>query len=285
MRSVGFLSMDDMDGYVSDDYLAVGPLNELGWNVQTVSWRNPSVDWNDFAAVVIRTPWDYQKEPDAFLRVLDSIDHSSARLENPLDIVHWNLNKRYLREMESYGCTIVPTLFDSVYTESEFVRWQQQFGGGELIVKPTVSATAQHTYRLTEYDRSLESVFAEREFLVQPFIRSIESEGEYSLFYFGGEFSHAINKAPKPADFRVQEEHGGMITTIEPDEKLLKAGMDALDHMERELLYARVDLVRNDEGNFALMELELIEPALYFRMDKRSPELFAKHFDRRMNEF
>lgn len=284
MPTVCFLSTDNLEGYVSDDHLAVAPLNDLGWQVTTASWRDDLIDWNDFEAVVIRTPWDYQNEPAAFLRVLESIDRSSARLFNTLDIVRWNLNKRYLQEMEERGCAIVPTIFDTEYSEDQFRRWQRDLARGELIIKPTISATAQHTYRLKAYEPAHERVFYAREFMVQPFVPSIVSEGEYSLFYFGGKFSHAINKSPKPHDFRVQEEHGGTITAVEPDEHLLKAGIDALRRIEKELLYARVDLVRRDDGSYALMELELIEPALYFRMCERSPELFARHFDRLMNE-
>ena len=113
---------------------------------------------------------------------------------------------------------------------------------------------------------------------------AIVSEGEYSLFYFGGAFSHAINKRPKTDDFRVQEEHGGIITAIEPDARMRRAGDRAIETIDRDLLYARVDLIRDARQEFFLMELELIEPALYFRMDPRSPRFFAEVFDRRMNE-
>ena len=282
MKRVCFLSMDSLAGYVSDDELAVGPLAELGWQAETVSWRDEGADWNDFEAVVIRTTWDYQRDPEAFINVLEKIESSSARLENPLDIVRWNLSKTYLREMGERGCRIVPTIWNEAYTVENFAGWLERFGADELIVKPVVSATAEHTYRLKNYDPALENVFETRDLMVQPFIRAIVSEGEYSLFYFGGEFSHAINKVPKPADFRVQEEHVGLITSVAAGAKLMESGGQALSLIDREMLYARIDLVRGPDEEFALMELELIEPALYFRMDPRSPVLFAEQFDRRM---
>lgn len=282
MKRVCFLSMDDLSGYVADDELAIPPLAERGWRVDTVSWRGTDTDWNVFAAVIIRTTWDYQKEPERFLAVLEQIDRSAARLENPLETVRWNLSKTYLRDMEQRGSPIVPTIWDAAYTAESFAAWRRELAADELIMKPVVSATAEHTYRLREYDASLESVFKMRKFMVQPFMPAIVTEGEFSLFYFGGEFSHAINKSPRSNDFRVQEEHGGIITAIRPEPSMLRTADKAVKAIGQELLYARVDLVRDADDNFLLMELELIEPALYFRMDERSPRFFAEQYDRRM---
>jgi hypothetical protein len=267
--------MDDMGSYVADDDLAIPHLSDLGIAVETVSWRQTVRSWSDFEMVVIRTPWDYQSSPDEFLSVLETIE-SETRLENPLAIVRWNLDKRYLREMEMRGTRIVPTIWDGHYSADEFDRWMREFDADELIVKPTVSATAEHTYRLQAFDPSLEYIFANRSFLVQPFMPNIIAEGEYSLFFFDGKYSHAINKSPKLNDFRVQEEHGGIITEIQPDERLMAAGRETAAKIGRDLLYARVDFVRDDADNFCLMELELIEPALYLRMNGGAPERFAK---------
>lgn len=283
MRHVCFLSMDSLDGYVSDDDLAVEPLRELGWNVETLSWRNPSVDWDSFDAVVIRTTWDYQRDPAKFVSVLREIEASDTRLENPLEIVDWNLDKTYLRELELDGVRIVPTLWDQTYNETSFAEWLTRLNADEIIVKPTVSSTAEDTHRLSAYDASLADVFSERPFLVQPFLKGVVSEGEYSLFYFGGEHSHTIAKVPKTGDFRVQEEHGGIISSVTPTDELLSAGRFVFDMITPTPLYARVDFVRDGAGEFALMELELIEPALYLRMDAGAPKRFAVAFDRMMS--
>lgn len=281
MRRCCFLSMDDLGGYVSDDELAVPPLRDLGWEVETVSWRDPEVDWNDFEAVIIRTPWDYQRDAEGFLKVLERIDASSARLENSLDIVRWNLNKGYLRDLEGKGVNIVPTVWkEKGITETDVRDWLDYFRATEVVIKPTVSATAEFTYRLTGFQPELEAVFAEREYMVQPFMPYIVTEGEYSLFYFNGEYSHTILKTPKPRDFRVQEEHGGIITAVKPSDKIVETARDICELISPMPLYARIDLVRDASDNFALMELELIEPALYFRMDEESPARFARAFDR-----
>lgn len=270
-----------MSWYVADDDLAVPHLIKRGFAVETISWRQTARPWSDFEAVIIRTPWDYQSSPEEFLDVLGRIERQT-RLENPLDIVRWNLDKRYLREMEQRGTRIVPTIWDANYSEVELDRWLRALDTDEIIIKPYVSATAEHTYRLRSFDPGLVGIFATRPFMVQPFMPKIIDEGEYSFFYFNGEFSHAINKSPKLNDFRVQEEHGGIITEVMPDDRLIKAGRMAVDTIGRELLYARVDLVRDEDDNFCLMELELIEPALYLRMDAGAPKRFADAISKRL---
>lgn len=275
--------MEDLGSYVSDDGLAVPHFELLGWQVDTVSWRDKDVDWNDFEVVLIRTPWDYQRDPEKFLQVLETIENSSAHLENSLAIVRWNLNKKYLADLESRSIAIVPTIWKAKgISETEIDQWLGHFNTTELVIKPTVSATAEHTYRISEFAPELIDVFKDREYMVQPFMPAIVSEGEYSLFYFDGEFSHAILKTPKTQDFRVQEEHGGIITAIEPDETLRAAAKRVFDAMGEIPLYARVDLVRDVTGNFLVMELELIEPSLYLRMDADAPARFARAFDARM---
>ncbi|MBT8131764.1 MAG: hypothetical protein KJO35_05800, partial [Gammaproteobacteria bacterium] len=129
--------------------------------------------------------------------------------------------------------------------------------------------------------KEVEQYYAKTPFLVQPFLPAIELEGEYSLFFFSGVFSHAILKIPKQGDFRSQEEHGSTIQPCrDPEKRLLKAANDALAVVSHDLLYARVDLVRkNNNRDFQLMELELIEPALYLRTDPEAPKRFAHAID------
>ncbi|MCB1025710.1 MAG: hypothetical protein KDB79_15035, partial [Acidobacteria bacterium] len=269
--------------YVSDDELAIGPLRELGWDVETVSWRDKNADWEKYEAVILRTPWDYHEVPDEFLDALKKIEAAGTRLENSLEIVKWNLNKTYLQELEERGVLIVPTIWGMGRIDENIVnKWFQLLGADEIIIKPVISATARHTYRIRKFLPELTAIFENQDHMVQPFMKNIVEEGEFSLFYFGSEFSHAILKSPKQDDFRVQEEWGGIIKAVEPDEKILEAGENALNQIGQKLLYARVGLVRTEDDEFALMELELIEPSLYFRMDKSAPKRFAEAFDKWM---
>jgi hypothetical protein len=282
LRQCCFLSMDSLEGFVSDDQLAIPALNERGWEVKTVSWRDSSADWNDFEVTVIRTTWDYQRYPADFISVLRDIEGSASHLENSLKTVKWNLDKRYLQDLATRGIPILPTLWDTIYSETELHVWFEKLKTQEIIVKPTISATAEHTYRLAAYDPSLQPIFERQAFMVQPFLSAIVDEGEYSLFYFNGEFSHAILKKPKPSDFRVQEEHGGIISPVAADMSLLDAGSAAMACVDPVPLYGRVDLVRDSTGQWLIMELELIEPSLYFRTDARSPHRFAKALTQRV---
>ncbi len=275
--------MDDLGTYVTDDDLAADPLKTLGWDVDTVSWKAKR-DWSEFEAVIIRSPWDYHKSPDLFLETLIQIE-SQTLLLNPSKIVEWNLDKSYLRDLENRGVKIVPTLFENdSFDQKLFENWLSEFMVREIIIKPTVSATAKDTFRLGSFSSDVSGVFRHRKYMIQPFMKNIAREGEYSLFYFNGDFSHAILKTPKQNDFRVQEDFGGVNRSITPGGQLLRAGEKALKQIGQKLLYARVDFVRDDEDEFALMELELIEPALYFRMDKESPKRFAEAFDKWMEQ-
>ncbi len=284
MRRICFLSMDSLDGYTFDDNLAIEPLRELGFEVSTISWRDKSVNWDDFEIVIIRTTWDYQKSPAEFVEVLREIEASKARLENSLKIVEWNLAKTYLRKLEQKGVKIVPTIWDETsVTKSKFDDWKAHFKTPELIIKPIISATAEFTYRLTDFADNLAEVFTNKPFMVQPFMPNVVSEGEYSLFYFGENYSHTILKTPKVKDFRVQEEHGGIISAVKPSAKLKSAAEKVLDCIKPLPLYSRVDFVRDENDDFCLMELELIEPSLYLRMDEHSPVRFANSIANLLN--
>lgn len=146
---VAFLSMDSLDGFNCSDHLLVPPFEKAGWRVDTVSWRDRLADWNRFAAVIVRSPWDYQDDPAAFMDVLGTIDASRARLANDLALMKWNLDKRYLRDVEARGLAIVPTLwaaeFDPTQAENAFDR----FAVDTIVVKPVVAAGAADAFRLT----------------------------------------------------------------------------------------------------------------------------------------
>ena len=125
---------------MADDELAIEPLERLGWEVKTISWRDETVDWDEFFAVIIRTTWDYQKSPAEFLEVLRRIDRSKTRLENSLKTVEWNLSKLYLRELESRGVKIVPTIWgEEKVSEAKFEEWRHRFETNEIILKPIIS--------------------------------------------------------------------------------------------------------------------------------------------------
>ncbi len=283
-RRIAFLTMDSLANFVAYDHLAIPPLAELGWQVVDVPWRDSTVDWNDFAAVVIRTPWDYHFQCEEFLDVLTGIDRSRATLLNPLDIVRWNIDKRYLHQLQCQGISTVPTLWNASPSKDYLMSAFSELSCDELVIKPTIGAGARDTFRLRRDSdavcwQTIIHTYRDRPVMVQPFLNSIVSRGEWSLFFFAGEYSHTILKTPKPGDFRVQEEYGSRLSSIEPTPKQYALAKAALGTIGRTLLYGRVDIVELPFGEPAVIELELIEPSLYFPYDAESPRRFARALD------
>lgn len=285
MKKCCLLSMDDMAGFVSDDRILSSRLAENDWETETVSWRSTSADWDRFDVVLVRTTWDYHFFPEQFAKVIDEISASQARLENSAKLIKWNIDKTYLRELAEREIDIVPTMFIGKNADAaDLSKWQSHLGSEKLILKPVISANSDNTFLLTETSSDAEDALKLREYMVQPFLGSIIDEGEFSLFYFDGEFSHAINKRPKTGDFRVQEEHGGVIKSVDADPALLSVAGSVLKVLDETPLYARVDLIRGRDDNFQLMELELIEPSLYFRFGENAAAMFVSKLEKRMNE-
>jgi hypothetical protein len=280
MRRAAFLTLADPTGFVIDDDLAILPLARRGWRVDKLPWNRAGIDWRRFDLVVIRSTWDYQHDADRFLSALETIERSGVRLENGSEIVRWNMQKTYLRDLASKGIEIVPTFWREQLGPGELAPLFDELRSDEAVIKPVLSGTAQGAWRL-DRDRlaalapEIEAYFARRAFMLQPFERGIIKEGEFSMIYFNGAHSHSVLKVPKRGDFRVQEEHGSGIIPITPEPALLAAGDAAIAAVGRRLLYARADLVRSGDV-FRLMELELVEPALYLRTDPGAPERFAE---------
>jgi len=286
MKNCAILTMDSLDAFEVYDNLIDQPLQELGWQTQLVSWRDQQINWDEFDAVIIRSPWDYQDDAQGFMEVLATIEQSSAHLENNLAIVRWNIDKIYLQELLQKEVKIVPTLWQEAFCEGNLAAYFTHFNVEQIILKPRISANADNTFWLHKHNYQehlpeLKRAFRARAFMVQPFMESILNEGEYSLFYFNGQYSHAILKIPKNNDFRVQEEHGGHLISVEPENELIKQAEQTLAALTEAPLYARLDFVRYQQ-NFALMEAELIEPSLYFNMDKNSASRFANAFVQRI---
>ena len=281
---VAFLSIPIEElkkNFVADDELMVEPLRRLGHTAEFVPWKS-QVDWRQYDGVVIRTTWDYHNDLQTFLRVLEQIQ-AQTRLANSLETVRWNADKKvYLRDLEKEGTRIVPTILgDGSIDTRQIQQWCDQLEADEIVIKPSVGANAQDTFRIKRSADGVDEwsrIFENRSYMVQPFMDEIVNEGEFSLFYFNGLYSHAVLKTPKAEDFRVQEEHGATIQPIVPPQALPSMGEKILNRISPTPLYARVDFVRTGD-EFAVMELELIEPSMYLRTSACAPELFAIAID------
>ncbi|HEX6587840.1 MAG TPA: hypothetical protein VF039_02365 [Longimicrobiales bacterium] len=282
MRRCAFLTLDDQSAYVIDDDHAHEPLRALGWQVESVPWRRAPETAAGYDVVVIRSTYDYVTAPEEFIAALSAIARAGVPLHNSLELVRWNHHKTYLPDLEARGVPVVPTLLRRLRAD-EMPGFLDELGHDEIVIKPLVGANASGAYRLDRVSLprksyEVEAFYAGREAMVQPFVPAVVTEGEYSLVYFNGEFSHALLKTPRAADFRVQEEHGGRILSVTPEPRLRAAADRVMRTLDETPLYARVDLVRAAAtgDDFWLMELELIEPSLYFRMSAGAAERFAR---------
>ena len=286
-KKVALLSMDSLKNFHPYDKLLIEPMKTLGWLAEEVSWRNERINWADYDAVIVRSTWDYQNDAEEFISVLEKIN-SVSYLENDLELMKWNMNKNYLFQLKQKGVTIVDTIWEKSFNPVLAINYFERLDTDEIIIKPNVSANADNTFRLSkeklkEQSSNLEKIFAQREFMVQPFLNNIIDEGEYSLFFFDGKFSHSVLKKPKEKDFRVQEEHGGNIQPIKVSSDVIMIAENIIKKLSTIPLYGRVDLVRTKQNEFALMELELIEPSLYLNKDVDAPLRLSKAFNKRVN--
>jgi glutathione synthase/RimK-type ligase-like ATP-grasp enzyme len=247
-------------------------MNKNGWECEFIPWDQSNINWNNFDLAIIRSTWDYQGRIKEFLEVLENINSSNCILENSLELVKWNIDKSYLKELSQKGIQIVPSLFYDNYSKKILNDSFSFFSTTKLIIKPAISANADDTFIIDKKNSEktsiiLKNLFANRKFIIQPFIENILLEGEYSLIFFENTHSHTLIKKPKSGDFRVQEEHGGTLTPIEkPEIKMINKAKRVLKSLPCKSLYSRIDFVKR-ENNFLLMEVELIEPSLYFNLN------------------
>ena len=230
-----------------------------GGSIEAVRWDAEAVDWSGYDAVMIGSAWDYQDNLDAFLARLDLIE-SQTHLYNPSSIVRWNCRKTYLRELSDKGVATVPTLWldapdaDSVSDAFDALRSE------DLVLKRQVGANAEGQFRVHRGDPLPD---LPEPMMAQPFLPAIQNEGELSLIYIDGAFSHGLIKSAAEGEYRIQSSYGGSERRHRPSDSDRAVAQSVLAALDDTPLYARVDMVRGDDGGLMLMELELIEPFLY----------------------
>lgn len=231
-----------------------------GMSVEPLAW-NAAGDLAAFDLVLPLVAWGYHQRVAAWHSWLDQAETARLPVANPVPLLRWNSDKAYLAELCAAGVPTVPSMMIASLDESALAEARAQFGD-ELVVKPLVSASAFGTHRLVPGDPVPQTVRGWR-MLAQPWLQSITDSGEWSLIYFDGAFSHAVAKVPRAGEFRVQPEHGGIITSCDPPSGARDVADAALAQAPTASTYARVDLVRGNDASLQVIELELIEPALW----------------------
>jgi len=252
-----------------DDRLLRDALRERGLSAVRVDWARPDVDWSAFRCVVFRTTWDYFHRFGEFTAWLDRVE-SRTRLCNEPSIIRWNMDKHYLADLEAKGIPIVPCRFVERGSTATLSSLLAESGWSEAIIKPCVSGAARHTYRVDhgnsrDIDGVVRELLAVESFILQPFQEDVLRNGEDSLMVLNGRYTHAVRKVPKAGDFRVQDDHGGTVHDYTPTPEQIELAERAMAACEPAPAYGRVDMVRDNEGRIAVMEMELLEPELWLR--------------------
>ncbi|HEV2854260.1 MAG TPA: hypothetical protein VHC97_15810 [Thermoanaerobaculia bacterium] len=277
---IAFVTHAGLPGLSADDRLAVAELSRLGVEVEAAVWDDPGVRWDRYDRVVIRSCWDYHLRAGEFLDWLGRLERDGVSLWNPAPVVRANVDKGYLVDLAAAGIPVVPTVRLDRGEPADLPGLLEERGWDEAVVKPSVSASAFRTRRVRREDAraaqaELEEMLAASGALVQRFLPEIQTGGEWSILFFGGEYSHAVIKRPKSGDFRVQEELGGSSVLERPSPSVVEQARAVAGTIPVPWLYARVDGVEIG-GTFTLMELELIEPLLFLGWDPQAPARFAR---------
>ncbi len=238
-------------------------LRQAGFEVSARPWTAPG-GLDPFDAVLPLVVWGYHERYAEWLALLDRLEAGGAKCINPPALLRWNGDKGYLAELDAKGVPTVHTVAVEALDEHGLREARDRFGCGQLVVKPPVSASATGTFLLGPND-AVPGEVAGKRMLIQPFMASIASQGEYSIMLFDGAFSHAILKTPKAGDFRVQPHLGGSEKPCTAPKGAVDLAKAALAAAPAEAVYARVDMVADEDGMLRIMELELIEPALWLQ--------------------
>jgi glutathione synthase/RimK-type ligase-like ATP-grasp enzyme len=287
MPAIALATYASLPNLAVDEHPLVTALAARDIRAVPAVWSDPAVVWEQFAGVIIRSCWDYHLRPAEFFQWIARVDRLGVPIWNAPGTLRWNSRKTYLHDLAIGGVRTVPTLWllgdNGRRASASLETILADTGWEHAVVKPVVSASAHETWKVSRddaranaaaHDERLRTLIARHGVMVQPFIPEIESNGEWSLQFFGGVFSHAVVKRAAAGDFRVQREFGGTHETVPPPMAVLRQAERALRSAPGEPLYARVDGVLID-GDLVVTELELLEPSLFLDADPAAPDRFA----------
>jgi glutathione synthase/RimK-type ligase-like ATP-grasp enzyme len=269
-----------------EDNLLADCLKQRGLPTQRVDWARADFDWAQARAAVFRSTWDYFDRFAEFSAWLARVAPLLPTI-NPAQQIRWNCDKRYLLDLQERGVAVVPTRLIERGSGQSLASLLADASHCDAVLKPAVSGAARHTYRLSANNVDAhEAIFAEliaaEDMLLQPFQKSVLKQGEISLIVIAGQYTHAVHKVGKPGDFRVQDDHGGVVfphAASAVEIALAERAVAACDPLPA---YARVDLVRSNDDRLVVMELELVEPELFFRFEPSAAEKLADEIAKRV---
>ncbi|EFA82209.1 hypothetical protein PPL_04632 [Heterostelium album PN500] len=290
VKRIGFVTSTAFPNLDEDDHIMVkNAINQ--YECEYCIWDDNEVQWQSFDLLIIRSVWDYVHKFELFKRWMKKIELLGIQVLNDFNIIRWNWNKNYLKELEQAGVSIVPSLFvESTSIPKSLLQYAQEgiqlkkFNKNQykFVLKPCVGASSYGTYQFTldnwsDYQQEFSNLVKVSDMIIQPFVETIQSDGETSFIFFNKKFSHSIVKHPSKDDFRVQENYGG---TYEKNKNLTQDEIDIaqsiMDYVGKKgkILYTRIDMLRYN-NRLCLSECELFEPTLYFMNDDKIAKKFV----------
>jgi glutathione synthase/RimK-type ligase-like ATP-grasp enzyme len=264
---------------LTEDSLVVQAFERKGLKVGRKSWSDKDFDWSCTKKVLIRTTWDYFERYEEWQEWLKLVA-SKSQLFNPLSLVQWNMDKHYLGDLKARGVNIPDTIYIETGAQTSLTSLLAKNQWEDIILKPCVSGASRHTYKLsrnnlTEYEVTFQTLIKDEAFMLQPFQQNVVEKGEVSLVVIGGQFTHAVLKVAKAGDFRVQDDFGGKVHPYAPSTEEMAFAEKAVAACKPTPFLARVDIIKDNNGQLAIIEIELIEPELWFRMYPDAAEVLA----------
>lgn len=246
--------------------------------VTEIDWRAPLDQLTGFDIALLGTAWDYTERAAEFLARLEALEAAGVKVCNPAEVVRWNADKGYLQELAEAGAVSIPTLWSDNPDAAAVARAFDHFGTDRVVVKRRVGAGAVGQFSFSRADPPAADWQMGHPALIQPFLPAIQSEGEYSLIFIAGQFSHALLKQAATGDYRIQSLYGGREVPVDPAPTDIAVAAEVLQMLPfgATPLYARIDMVRGPDERLAVIEVELIEPYLYPRQGPRLGELLGK---------
>ena len=283
---VAFVTSRNFPLLTADDHVAVKALAARDIAVTPAIWDDLNVAWPDYDALVLRSTWDYHDHLERFIGWLAYLEVNHVQAWNAPHVVKWNADKTYLAGLVGGPIAVPPTEFVGRKSSVSLAARVKERGWQEVVIKPTVSADGHGVHRFTRMNLSagqdrLDDILETSGAMIQQFIPSVERAGETSLMFFDGAFSHAVKRLPASREYRVQERFGGQTEPHQPGAALVERCAALMTMIGFDCLYARVDVVETPDGPL-LMEVELIEPSLYFGSTPGAVDRFADALVRRL---
>tara|TARA_B110000027_G_scaffold32463_3_gene36021 strand:- start:786 stop:1697 length:912 start_codon:yes stop_codon:yes gene_type:complete len=269
-----------IENVLKEDGLVMEGLEKLNLRTIKKDWNDTNFNWSSTKSAIFRSTWDYFDQFSTFRNWLDLVK-DQCYLINPYQQINWNLDKHYLIDLQKLDLPIVESVFVSKKTNLNLETISKSKNWKDIVIKPTISGAARHTYLLKNeeiknFQEKWLSLTSMEDFMVQEFQNNILSSGEIAVMLFGGKYSHSVLKKAKKGDFRVQDDFGGSVEKINPSLEIIQLAEKTIKSLKTIPIYARVDIIFDNNNRPVISELELIEPELWFRFKEDSAYKLAE---------